>query len=149
MCKIDLKDTYFAVALAKGSQKYVRFQWKGSLYKFLWLCFSLSSAPRVYTKLMKVPISLLRQFCIKIIIRHLIGASTDEVLTTWGTIIYLPQNRGFPINILKSVLNSVSTLEFLGVLSGYNIEPAKRESEKRYTNRFCRQILSQPFPSRH
>ena len=35
MCKIDLKDTYFAVALAKGSQKYVRFQWKGSLYKFL------------------------------------------------------------------------------------------------------------------
>lgn len=61
MCKIDVK-------YAKGSQKYVKFQCKGSLYKFLCLRFGLSSAPRVFTKLIKVPISLLRLPFIRILI---------------------------------------------------------------------------------
>ena len=32
MCKIDLKDAYFAVPLHSSSQKYIRFKWKGNLY---------------------------------------------------------------------------------------------------------------------
>ena len=47
MCKIALKDAYLLVPLSKKSKKYVRFEWKGLLYKFLCLCFGLSSAPRV------------------------------------------------------------------------------------------------------
>ena len=43
MCKIDLKDAYFSVPLSKGSRNLVRFQWKGSLYKFLCICFGLQS----------------------------------------------------------------------------------------------------------
>ena len=36
-----------------GSQKYLRFQWKDNLYEFQSLPFGLSSAPRVFTKLLK------------------------------------------------------------------------------------------------
>ena len=58
MCKIDLKDAYFAIPLSVKSRKYVRFQWKGFLYEFCCLCFGLSPAPLVFTKLLKVPIFL-------------------------------------------------------------------------------------------
>ena len=34
MCKIDLKDAYFAIPLSVKSRKYVRFHWKGLLYEF-------------------------------------------------------------------------------------------------------------------
>ena len=51
ICNIDLKDAYFAVPLSQNSQKYVRFQWKNLLYKFLCLYLGLSSAARVFTKI--------------------------------------------------------------------------------------------------
>ena len=40
LCKLDLKDAYFSVALHKISRKYLRFPWQGKLYEFLCLCFS-------------------------------------------------------------------------------------------------------------
>ena len=67
LCKTDLKDAYFPIFLSVKSRKYVRFQWKGLLYKFCCLCFRLSPAP-VFTKLLKVPISLLRKLSVRIII---------------------------------------------------------------------------------
>ena len=32
MCKIDLKDAYFAVPLHSSSQKHIRLKWKGNVY---------------------------------------------------------------------------------------------------------------------
>ena len=68
MCKIDLKDAYFAIPLSVKSRKYVRFQWKGLLYEYCCLCFELPPTPLVFTKLLKVPISLLRNLDVRIII---------------------------------------------------------------------------------
>ena len=47
MCQIDLKDAYFSVHLHKDSQKLVRFQWAGSMYK----SFVLKVSWKVYWKL--------------------------------------------------------------------------------------------------
>ena len=55
MCKLDLKDPYFSVPLHKDSKKMIRFQWSGNLYEFLCLCFGLGPAPRIFTKLLKIP----------------------------------------------------------------------------------------------
>ena len=63
MCKLDLKDAYFSV-----ERKFVRFQWKGTLYEFMCLCFELFPAPRVFKKLLKIVISLLRKINIRGII---------------------------------------------------------------------------------
>ena len=61
LCKIDLKEAHFSVPINKNSQKFVRFQWSDSLYEFLCLCFGLGTAPIIFTKLLKVPIALLRR----------------------------------------------------------------------------------------
>ena len=61
LCKIDLKDAYFGIPLSKHSSKYVRFKWSGNLYQFLCLCFDLGPALKVLTKLLAIPIAILRQ----------------------------------------------------------------------------------------
>ena len=53
LCKLDLKDAYFCIASNKQSRKNVLFVWEVSLYKFLCLCFGVSSAPRLFTELIK------------------------------------------------------------------------------------------------
>ena len=68
LCKIDLKETYFSVPLNKNSQKFVIFQWSGNLYLYICRCFGLGPAPRIFTKLLKVPIALMRRVNIRIII---------------------------------------------------------------------------------
>ena len=50
MAKIDLKDAYFMVPMAKEDRTYLCFQWKGRAYQFNCLPFSLSSVPWVFTK---------------------------------------------------------------------------------------------------
>ena len=70
MCKLDLKDAYFTVPLDQNSRKFVRFQWKGNPYEFVCLYFGLGPAPSVFTKLLKIPLSLLRKINIRVIIRY-------------------------------------------------------------------------------
>ena len=60
LCKLDIKDPYFCVPQNKYSKKYVRLKWEGSLY--FCLCFGLGTTPRLFTKLIKVLISILRKF---------------------------------------------------------------------------------------
>ena len=68
LCKLDLKDVYFSIPLDRKSRKFVRFQWKGTLYEFMRLCFGLDPAPRVSTKLLKISIYLLIKINVRVII---------------------------------------------------------------------------------
>ena len=68
MHKLDLQDAYFLVPLNKKSRKYVRFLWSNNLYEFMCLCFGVGSAPRVCTKLLKIPIALLPRLNIRLFI---------------------------------------------------------------------------------
>ena len=68
MCKLELKDAYFIVPLDWSSRKFARLHRNGTLYKFMWLCFGLGPAHRVFTKLLKIPISLPRKMNIRVII---------------------------------------------------------------------------------
>ena len=101
--KIDLKETYFTIPLNKNSQKFVRFQWSGNLYEFHCLCSGLGPAPRIFTKLLKVPIALLRRVSIWIIIylddMLLMGRTLPEILMARNILILLLQHFGFVINL--------------------------------------------------
>ena len=68
LIKTDLKDTYFGIPLDESSRKYIRFQWEGNLCKFLCLCFGLRPASLIFTKLLKIPIALLRRINVRITI---------------------------------------------------------------------------------
>ena len=92
LCKIDLKEAYFSVPLNKNSQNFVRFQWSGNMYEFLCLCFGIGPAPRIFTKLLKVPIDLLRWVNIRIIIylddMLLMGRARPEILMARDILIF-------------------------------------------------------------
>ena len=59
--KVDLKDAYYSILMARESRKYLRFTWKGELYQFTSLTSGLGCAPRIYTKLMKPVFVILRK----------------------------------------------------------------------------------------
>ena len=53
MASIGLSDDYYSVPVALTDQKYLLFKFEGQLYKFVCLPNGLSSAPRIFTKLLK------------------------------------------------------------------------------------------------
>ena len=120
MCKLDLKDAYFSVPLGTRSRKLVRFRWKGKLYEFLCLAFGLGPAPRIFTKLMKVPISILRRLGIRLVIYLddllIIASSREQLCEARDTVMFLFFHLGLTINLKKSVLTPSQKLEFLGII---------------------------------
>ena len=68
MVKIDLKDAYFTVRVWQNHQTFLMFVRKETIYEFACLPFGLASAPRVYTKLLKPVVRLLRQLGIRLIV---------------------------------------------------------------------------------
>ena len=120
MVKIDLKDAYFSLPINRNYRKYTRFRWEGTLYEFLCLTFGIGPAPRIFTKVLKVPISLLRKLNIRIVIYIddllVFGATLEEVEQARDSVIYLLKNLGFVINYKKSILTPTQIIEFLGVL---------------------------------
>ncbi len=146
--KIDLKDAYFAVPIWQNHQKFLRFLWKGSLMEFACLPFGLASAPRVFTKLMKPVVALLRRSGIRLIIY------LDDILfmnqTPTGlrrdisTALHLLENLGFVVNLPKSHLNPTQTLEFLGFLvNTQDMTLVLPQGKVTAIKHLCTQIMSQ------
>ena len=61
MASLDLKHAYHSVKIHDDFQKYMKFEWAGSLYQFTCYPNGLGPCPRKFTKLLKVPLSTLRE----------------------------------------------------------------------------------------
>ena len=146
LIKIDLKDAYFGIPLDKSSIKYIRFQWEGNLYEFLCLCFGLGPAPLIFTKLLKIPIALLRRINVRIIFLDdmLVMAQTlKEISQAKETLIFLLQNLGFLINFKKSQLTSVK--EILGlVINSVNMTLVLPQEKVLDIQNRCAQLIASP-----
>ena len=68
MCKIDLKDAYLSVPMHRSNWKFLRFSWKEEYYQFQTLPFGLTSAPYVFTKLLRPVAALFRQEGLRILV---------------------------------------------------------------------------------
>ena len=68
MLKIDLKEAYSVVPIKEIHRKFLRFQWDQTLYEYSALPFGLAEGPRVFTKIMKPVIGILRKLGIRLII---------------------------------------------------------------------------------
>lgn len=142
MVKIDLKDAYFTLPLGRSSRKFVRFQWGKDIYQFLCLCFGLGPAPRLFTKLMKVPVSILRRLNIRLIIYLddilIMGSTEREILMARDTVIYMLEALGFVINWAKSELKPTRRMEFLGILiDSVNMTMLVTEEKIKQLTRLC------------
>ena len=118
MANIDLKDAYFVVQISEPDKKFLRFRWRDTVYQFNCLPFGLSRAPWVFTNITKAATAVLRERSIRIIfyIGDMLIMAESEILLQdhIAATLYLPENLGFIIKYLKSILEPRTTLKFLG-----------------------------------
>lgn len=120
LVKLDLKDAYLSVRVDPGHRHWLRFQWQNQIYQFDTLPFGLSSAPFVFTKLLKPVVAVLRQAGIRLVLylddMIIMAKSVHEAQTHLASAMHLLTALGFILNLKKSVLSPVQRLEFLGFL---------------------------------
>ena len=106
MTSLDLKHAYHSVKIHDDFQRYLKFEWNGRFYQYTCYPNGLGPCPRKFTKLLKVPLSYLREN------RHIIigylddffmqGRNEKKCTETLFAAIRLLQRLGFTINPEKS-----------------------------------------------
>ena len=123
MITMELKDAYLSVPIHADHSKYLRFEWESELWEFTCLPFGLSSAPRVFTKVMKPVIGKVRSQGIRSVIylddMAMLSCSIDQSNLDSQFVIETLQSVGFLINWEKSVLKPSQRLQFLGFTKGF------------------------------
>lgn len=120
MASVDLRHAYYSVPIADEQRKLFRFSWKGKVFEYTCLANGISSAPRLFTKLLKPVYATLRQS------GHINSAYIDDSFLSSDS--YegcvknvsdtsdLLEHVGFMINEKKSVLVPTTKIKFLGNL---------------------------------
>lgn len=117
-CSIDLTDAYFSVPIHSEHRKYLRFAWKSQLYEYQVLCFGLSSAPWLFTKITKPVMAYMRnqgtRCSIYIDDCVIMGHHQTTLLDEVEQLCDLFTSLGFAINVQKSILIPTRTITHLG-----------------------------------
>ena len=120
MCKLDLKDAYLTVPIHPTHQKFLRCQWQGKVYQYTALPFGLASAPRVFTKLLKPVLAILRSKGIRLIAYLddllIIGKTKAEAEKAFQETKQLLESLGFIVSEEKSQPKATQKMEFLGFI---------------------------------
>ena len=118
LVKMDLKDAYLQVPIHPDYQHLLSFQWEGKMYKFQYLSFGLSAAPRVFTKLLKPVVGFLRQNGCRLIIylddtllMHQDRAQLEQITRLTCQLF---ESLGLIVNQKKSILTPIQEIDFLG-----------------------------------
>ncbi|KAI8516362.1 hypothetical protein Bbelb_049430 [Branchiostoma belcheri] len=118
MAKLDLKDAYFTIPVDADSRRFLTFQWQGRFYQFQCLPFGVATAPRVFTKVLKVPVAILRRRGFRLVVYLddilVIGRSREACREALWAAIELLSGLGFVPNLEKSVLEPSQRITFLG-----------------------------------
>lgn len=152
MASIDIKDAYYSVPIAKEHQKCLRFIWRDNLYQYVCLPNGLSSAPRIFTKLLKPALKFLREQGL------LSSAYIDDVYLQGDTYhechenalstVQLLKNLGFVIQEEKSCLNPSQQLEYLGfVLNSMTMTVKLTHARVEKVVKACEKLLNDSHPT--
>ena len=108
MASIDLKDAYFQIPIHQSFGKFLRFVCQGTVYQFKVLCFGLSTAPQVFTRVFSLISSWAYTRGIQLI-RYLddwliLADSASKLTQDLNLILSLCQELGIVVNKGKSDL---------------------------------------------
>ena len=148
MVSIDLKDAFLSIPIHEPHRKLLLFRWRKNLYEFQCLPFGLSSAPRTFTKVMRLVMGLLRSRgirCIIFIDDVLLISNSKQVLgeVTQETLLLL-QHLGFRINWEKSVLKPCQRITYLGfIVDSLSMTIVLPDEKLQNIRRDCSDALSQ------
>ena len=120
MASIDLKEAYLQVPVHPASRRFLRFVFRGSVYQFKPLCFGLSTAPQVFSRVMAPVSAILHSLGIRMrryLDDWLVQSSSREaLLRDLQTVLGLCHELGIVINPLKSNLVPSQVVQYLGVV---------------------------------
>ena len=68
MTSIDLKDDYLHVPIAEESQRLLQFKFNNRFYRFRAMPFGLSTAPRIFTKILRSVVQVCRARGIRLLV---------------------------------------------------------------------------------
>ena len=149
MCKIDIKDAYYSIPIKDCDQKLLKFQYKGTLYKFTALPNGYTEGPRKFTKALKPPLATLRKNNVTI------AGYFDDMITVSSTMeksvcditqtISLFDSLGFVIHPVKSIFLPSQTMEFLGfIIDSNNMTVSMTTGKKQNIIDHCNKNLNNP-----
>ena len=137
MVSIDLKDAYLQIPIHPDARKYLRFMAFDKVYQFKVLCFGLSTAQQVFTRVMAPVSAILHSLGIRLrryLDDWLIQASSrEQVLLSLRTVLRLCNSLGIAVNWEKSQLVSTQRICYLGVLLdsvSFRASPAQKRVYK-------------------
>ena len=119
LASLDLKDAYFQILIHRSSRKLLRFMSEGTVYQFQALCFGLSTAPQVFTRVFAVVSVWAHSHGIRLL-RYLddwlvLSSSEKEVKQAVRSLLSLCHTLGIVINEKKSDLVPSQTAKYLGM----------------------------------
>ena len=136
MASLDLKDAYYSVKIHPDFQTFLKFSYKGTLYKYTVLPNGFCICPRNFTKMMKPPLAFLR------LLGHIISRSgyIDDLYLQSKTqqkciadvidAITLLENLGLVIHPDKSVIVPQQRLVFLSFVIDSVLMTVRLTSDK-------------------
>ena len=120
MASIDLTDAFMSIPLHESSKKFVVFELNGVRYNFNVLPFGLTSAPRIFSKVLRPVIIYLRSLGIKITAYlddfFIVNFNQSSMIQDLKFIINFLRSLGFKPNLDKSVLTPSYKILHLGYI---------------------------------
>ena len=147
MISLDLQDAYLQVPVHHGSRRYLRFAVAGKSYQFRVLCFGLTTAPQVFTRIM-APVSAILHRMLRYLDDWLILASTEiACIQSRDRLLSICTKLGIQVNLTKSSLVPTQSLVYLG-MEIRSLPFIARPTPVRVNNliRLIEEFLSTPSP---
>ena len=119
LASLDLKDAYFQIPIHPSSRKLLRFTSEETVYQFRALCFGLSTAPQVFTRVFTAVSAWAHSHGIRLL-RYLddwlvLSSSEREAKQSVQSLLSLCRTLGIVINKKKSDLVPSQTAKYLGM----------------------------------
>ena len=146
LASLDLKDAYFQILIHGSSRKLLRFMSEGTVYQFKALCFGLSTAPQVFTRVFAAVSAWAHSRGIRLL-RYLddwlvLSSSEKKAKESIRELLSLCRTLGIVINEKKSDLVPSQSAKYLGMTidtGAGKVFPSLARVEKFLTvaERFC------------
>ena len=152
MISLDLEDAYLQVPIHPESRRYLRFTMGGVPYQFRVLCFGLTTAPQVFTRLMAPISAILHRYGIRML-RYLddwliLAESRTTCIRARDRLLHLCEELGLQVNHRKSSLVPSQDMTYLG-MQILSVRFVAKPTETRVVNllNIIEEFLSSPDPS--
>ena len=151
MVSPDLQDAYLQVPVHHDSRRYLRFVVEGRTYQFRVLCFGLSTAPQVFTRIMAPVSAILHKYGVRML-RYLddwliLASSELACLQSRDRLLTVCTELGIQVNLTRSSLVPTQSLVYLG-MEIRSLPFIARPTPVRVSNLLCliEEFLSTPSP---